>query len=93
MRSSAILPQMVLKMRRDSEKEKKIVEYLERVISHLKNIRMLDPIPSAIRDYVRITDVVELRQSCENLSAVLNEMCKDRSRKQQLLQIVSLRIA
>ena len=87
-RSSAILPQMVLKMIRDSEKEKKIVEYLERVISHLKNIRMLDPIPSAIRDYVRITDVVELRQSCENLSAVLNEMCKDRSRKQQLLQIV-----
>lgn len=87
-RSSAILPQMGLKMRRDSEKEKKIVEYLERVISHLKNIRMLDPIPSAIRDYVRITDVVELRQNCENLSAVLNEMCKDRSRKQQLLQIV-----
>ena len=87
-RSSAILPQMVLKMRRDSEKEKKIVEYLERVISHLKNIRMLDPIPSAIRDYVRITDVVELRQNCENLSAVLNEMCKDRSRKQQLLKIV-----
>ncbi len=86
-RSSAILPQMVLKMRRDSEKEKKIVEYLERVISHLKNIRMLDPVPSAIRDYVRITDV-ELRQNCDNLSAVLNEMCKDVSRKQQLLQIV-----
>ena len=78
---------MVLKMRRDSEKEKKIVEYLERVISHLKNIRMLDPVPSAIRDYVRITDV-ELRQNCDNLSAVLNEMCKDVSRKQQLLQIV-----
>ena len=86
-RSSAILPQMAAKMRRDSEDERLIVAYMERVISHLKNIRVLDPIPSAIRDYVRITDV-ELRQNCDNLSAVLNKMCKDVSKKEQLLKIV-----
>lgn len=86
-RSSAILPQMAAKMRRDSEDERLIAAYMERVISHLKNIRVLDPIPSAIRDYVRITDV-ELRQNCDNLSAVLNKMCKDVSKKEQLLRIV-----
>ena len=86
-RSSAILPQMLVKMRRDTEDERMIVAWLERVINHLKNIRMLDPVPSAIRDYVRITDV-ELRQNCDNLSAVLNEMCKDKDKKKQLLNVI-----
>lgn len=86
-RSSAILPQMALKMRRDTDEELRIASYVERVISHLKNIRMLDPIPSSIRDYVRTTDV-ELRQNCDNLSAVLNELCKDNFKKAQLLKIV-----
>lgn len=86
-RSSAILPQMAAKMRRDTDEERSTVVCMERVISHLKNIRMLDPIPSAIRDYVRITDV-ELRQNCDNLSAVLNEMCKDTSKKEKLLKTV-----
>lgn len=86
-RSSAILPQMALKMRRDTDEELRIASYVERVISHLKNIRMLDPIPSSIRDYVRTTDV-ELRQNCDNLSAVLNELCKDNLKKAQLLKIV-----
>ena len=56
-------------------------------MNHLKNIRMLDPIPSSIRDYVRISDI-ELRQNCDNLSAVLNEMCKDNEKKTQLLKVV-----
>ena len=56
-RSSAILPQMAVKMRRDTEEERTIVKWIERVINHLKNIRMLDPVPSAIRDYVRTTDI------------------------------------
>ena len=86
-RSSAILPQMVVKLGRDTDEEKTIVSYMERVVSHLKNIRMLDPIPSVIRDYVRTSDV-ELRQNCDNLSAVLNDMCKDASKKERLLQIV-----
>ncbi len=86
-RSNAILPQMVGKMRRDTEEERETVVWMERVVNHLKNIRMLDPIPSAIRDYVRISDV-ELRQNCDNLSAVLNEMCKDNEKKAQLLKVV-----
>ena len=86
-RSSAILPQMAGKMRRDTKEEMEIAAWMERVIQHLKNIRMLEPIPSAIRDYARISDI-ELRQNCDNLSAVLNEMCKDTSRKGQLLKAV-----
>lgn len=78
---------MVGKMRRDTEEERETVVWMERVINHLKNIRMLDPVPSAIRDYVRISDI-ELRQNCDNLSAVLNEMCRDTSRKEQLLKVV-----
>ncbi len=84
-RSSAILPQMVSKMRRDTEEERETVIWMERVINHLRNIRMLDPIPSVIRDYVRISDI-ELRQNCDNLSAVLNELCKDFAKKEQLLK-------
>jgi len=86
-RSSAILPQMVVKMRRDTEEEKTIISYMDRVVSHLKNIRMLDPVPSVIRDYVRTSDV-ELRQNCDNLSAVLYEMCKDTLKKDRLLEVV-----
>lgn len=86
-RSSAILPQMVVKMGRDTEEEKTIISYMDRVVSHLKNIRMLDPVPSVIRDYVRTSDV-ELRQNCDNLSAVLYEMCKDTLKKDRLLEVV-----
>lgn len=86
-RSTAILPQMVGKMRRDTEEERETVVWMERVMNHLKNIRMLDPVPSAIREYVRISDI-ELRQNCDNLSAVLNEMCKDESKKEKLLKVV-----
>ena len=86
-RSSAILPQMVVKMGRDTDEEKTIISYMDRVVSHLKNIRMLDPVPSVIRDYVRMSDV-ELRQNCDNLSAVLYEMCKDTSKKDRLLKVV-----
>lgn len=86
-RSNAILPQMVGKMRRDTKEERETIVWMERVVNHLKNIRMLDPIPSSIRDYVRISDI-ELRQNCDNLSAVLNEMCKDNGKKTQLLKVV-----
>ena len=81
-RSSAILPQMVIKMGRNTKEEKTIISYMDRVISHLKNISMLDPVPSVIRDYVRTSDV-ELRQNCDNLSAALNEMCKDALKKDE----------
>lgn len=84
-RSSAILPQMAVKMRRDTDEERETVIWMEKVIQDLKNIRMLDPVPSIIRDYARISDV-ELRQNCDNLSAVLNELCKDTNKKEQILK-------
>lgn len=84
-RSSAVLPQMAVKMRRDTDEERETVIWMEKVIRDLKNIRMLDPIPSVIRDYVRISDV-ELRQNCDNLSAVLYELCKDANKKEQILK-------
>ena len=86
-RSSAILPQIINKIARDTEDERVYVDLMERVVKHLKNIKILNPIPSEIRDYVRISDV-ELRMNCDNLSAVLNEMCKDRNSKEMLLDIV-----
>ncbi len=84
-RSSAVLPQMAVKMRRDTEEEREIVAWMEKAIHDLKNVRMLDPIPSVIRDYTRISDI-ELRQNCDNLSAVLNELCKDPKKKDQILK-------
>lgn len=86
-RSSAILPQMISKVHRETREEQELAAWMEMVAKQLKSIRMLDPVPSAIRDYVRITDM-ELRQNCDNLSAVLNELCKDKRRKEQLLKIV-----
>lgn len=86
-RSSAILPQIIGKMARDSEYEREIVNMLERVVSHLRSIRILTPVPSEIRNYVRISDV-DLRMNCDNISAVLNKMCRDAKRKEMLLGIV-----
>ncbi|MDE6567250.1 MAG: ATP-binding protein [Lachnospiraceae bacterium] len=86
-RSSAILPQMIGKMARDSENEREIVNMLERVANHLKNIRILNPVPSDIRNYVRISDV-DIRMNCDNISAVLNKMCEDADSKEKLLEIV-----
>lgn len=87
-RSSAILPQITGKISRDTEDERKIANMMERVVNHLKNIKILNPVPSEIRNYARISDV-ELRMNCDNLSAVLNKMCKDANSKGKLLRIVS----
>lgn len=86
-RSSAILPQIIGKMVRDTDEEREIVSMMERVVNHLKNIMILNPVPSEIRDYVRVSDV-DLRMNCDNLSAVLNKMCKDSNSKESLLKIV-----
>ncbi len=86
-RSSAILPQMLGKIARESDEEREIVCMMERVVNHLKNVMVLNPVPSEIRNYVRMSDV-DLRINCDNLSAVLNKMCKDAMNKQKLLNIV-----
>lgn len=86
-RSSAILPQMLGKIQRESEEDREIVSMMERVVNQLKNVMVLNPVPSDIRNYVRISDV-DLRMNCDNLSAVLNKMCKETENKKKLLHIV-----
>lgn len=86
-RSSAILPQMLGKIQRESNEDREIVSMMERVVNQLKNVMVLNPVPSDIRNYVRISDV-DLRMNCDNLSAVLNKMCKDKENKKKLLHIV-----
>lgn len=87
-RSQAILPQMLGKIGRESEEEREIVCMMERVAFQLKNIQMITPVPSEIRNYVRISDV-DLRTNCDNISAVLNKMCKNPDDKKKLLQVVN----
>lgn len=86
-RSSAILPQIIGKMARNSEEEREIANMVERVVNHLRKISILNPIPSEIRNYARVSDV-DLRMNCDNISAVLNKMCKDPDSKEMLLSIV-----
>jgi predicted ATPase len=86
-RSQAILPQMLGKLLRESEEERNIIKMMERVVTHLKNIHIVMPVPSEMRSYVRVSDT-DLRSNCDNISAVLNEMCKDNNYKERLLGIV-----
>ena len=86
-RSSAVLPQIIGKMSRDTEEDREIVKMMERVAGHLKNINILNPVPSELRNYVRISDT-DLKMTCYNLSAVLNKMCKSSDRKAALLEMV-----
>lgn len=86
-RSTAILPQMTGKTARETKEERAIVSMMETVVNHLKNIRILNPIPSEIRNYARISDV-ELRMNCDNLSAVLHKMCQKAHNKKLLLDII-----
>ena len=86
-RSAAILPQMLGKMLRDSTEEREIVNQMERVANHLKKIKILDPVPTETRNYVRISDT-ELRTNCENISAILYKMCKNTENKERILNII-----
>ncbi|MCM1467898.1 MAG: ATP-binding protein [Alistipes sp.] len=86
-RTSAILPQILGKIGRDSEEEREIALILEMVMVQLRNICILNPIPTEIRNYARVSDT-ELRTNCDNLSAVLNAMCKDKTCKEKLLNVI-----
>ena len=57
-------------------------------MENLKKIFILNPVPSDMRDYVRITDT-DLKENCENISAVLRHLCEDSEKKKELLKIVS----
>jgi predicted ATPase len=86
-RSQAILPQMIGKLLRETEEERKIIKMMECMVTNLKNIHIVTPVPSEMRSYVGISDV-ELRKNCDNISAVLNKMCKETKNKERLLEFV-----
>ena len=86
-KTSAILPQMMSKLPRDTEEEKLYVQYIQTVVDALKGIIVLDPIPQNMRDYTRISDF-ELRVNCDNLSSIMRHMCEDEKKKKQLLDII-----
>lgn len=89
-RTMAILPQMLGKW-----PEEGILsgskEAMEQLIHDLKNILLLDPIPSQMRDYARLGDV-DIRPNGENISAVLCNICDgtspDNERKKELLATI-----
>ena len=86
-RTSAILPQMLTKLPRDTEEEQLNIRYIQTVIDALKNIIVLDPVTQNMRDYTRISDF-ELRVSCDNISSVMRNMCENKNDKRQLLEII-----
>ena len=72
---------------RDSESERKRVAEIERVTNSLRKILVLSPDPTQMRDYNRITDTA-LKMDASNISAVLNELCKNSEKKSRILDFM-----
>lgn len=86
-RYSAVLPQMASKLPLDNDVYKKYAEYINMVVDNLRNILFLNPVPSEMRGYSRITDN-ELRPNADNLSSVLYSICQNDNYKNKLLDII-----
>lgn len=86
-KTSAILPQMLSKLPRDTEEEQLNILYIQTVMDALKSIIVLDPVTQNMRDYTRISDF-ELRVNCDNISSIMKHMCEDEKKKKQLLEII-----
>lgn len=86
-RTAAILPQILTRMPHDTEEERQTLFCIQTVRDSLKNILVLNSIPQNMRGYARISDC-ELRVDCENISSVMREMCRERDKKQELLDII-----
>ncbi len=86
-RTSAILPQMLVRMPQDTEEGRMNASYIQAVTDALRSIIVLDPVVQYMRDYTRISDF-ELRMNCENLSSVMKHMCGDELKKRQLLEVI-----
>ncbi len=86
-RTSAILPQLAVKLPRETIEDIETADYISIILNNLKNVMVLDPVPSEMREYTRISDI-ELRSNCDNISSVLNQICKNKENKQKLLDIV-----
>lgn len=88
MRVSSVLAQLRTKLPQNTYRDRECFGYIELVLENLKKIFILNPVPSDMRDYVRITDT-DLKENCENISAVLRHLCEDSEKKKELLKIVS----
>ncbi len=86
-RSSAVLPQLVTKMSPEYKNYQDNQKYLNMVIDDLKGMLFLNPIPSEMRNYSRISDT-ELKPQADNISSVLNMLCKDEKNKKNILDII-----
>ncbi|WP_433945488.1 AAA family ATPase [Paenibacillus sp. SN-8-1] len=84
-RSVSVLAQLSSKMPTTSEKNKENVGYINLVLERLGKILFLDPLPSRMRDYSRMSDH-ELRPTADNISSVLYELCKNKNYKKELLK-------
>lgn len=78
---------MLSKLPQDSENYDETISYIKLVINDLRNMLFLNPIPSEMRDYSRITDS-ELRPNADNLSSVLYKICQNEDDKENILNIV-----
>ncbi|NQX46917.1 ATP-binding protein [Paenibacillus tritici] len=83
-RSVSVLSQLSSKMPTTTENNKKNVLYINLVLERLGKILFLDPLPSRMRDYSRMSDH-ELRPTADNISSVIYELCKNKEYKKKLL--------
>jgi len=84
-RSVSVLAQLSSKMPTTTEKTRENIAYINLVLERLAKILFLDPLPSRMRDYARMSDH-ELRPTADNISSVLYELCKNKEYKISLLQ-------
>lgn len=84
-RSVSVLSQLSSKMPTTTENNKKNVFYINLVLERLGKILFLDPLPSRMRDYSRMSDH-ELRPTADNISSVIYELCKNKEYKKKLLR-------
>lgn len=59
------------------------------VISALRQVFVLDPVPHLMRQYVRAGDT-ELRRNADNLSAAVAELIRDEANRQRIVEALNL---
>lgn len=87
-RKVSVLAQLSSKLPRNTEYDRECLRCINAVLDNLKNIFVLTPMPSVMRDYERLTDTV-LKSDCENISPVLYHLCQDNEKKKELLKMIS----
>lgn len=84
-RSVSVLAQLSSKMPVTNENEKRNLAYINVILERLANILFLDPLPSRMRDYSRMSDH-ELRPTADNISSVLHGLCQNKEYKKKLVK-------